>query len=133
MIPLTLEEIARITGGRLGPGHAGGDPGQVLVHGPVVTDSRQAQPGSLYVARIGEHADGHVYAGGAAAAGAVAALVTREVTELPYVLVDDVQEAFNELREKGVEFTMEPTNAGPVSIVVLDDTCGNLIQLISEN
>lgn len=94
MIPLTLEEIARITGGRLGPGHAGGDPGQVLVDGPVVTDSRQAQPGSLYVARIGEHADGHVYAGGAAAAGAVAALVTREVTELPYVLVGDVQEAF---------------------------------------
>lgn len=47
--------------------------------------------------------------------------------------VDDVQEAFDELREKGVEFTMEPTNAGPVSIVVLDDTCGNLVQLISEN
>lgn len=44
-----------------------------------------------------------------------------------------MQEAFDELREKGVEFTMEPTNAGPVSIVVLDDTCGNLIQLISEN
>ncbi len=94
MIPLTLEEIARVTGGRLGPGRAGGEPGKVLVDGPVVTDSRQAQPGSLYVARIGEHADGHIYTGGAAAAGAVAALVTREITELPYVLVDDVQEAF---------------------------------------
>ncbi len=103
MIPLTLEEIARITAGRVGPSQGPGsrrtEPGKVVVDGPVVTDSRQAQAGSLYVARIGEHADGHLYAGGAAAQGAVAALVTREVTEVPYVLVDDVQEAFAALAE----------------------------------
>jgi hypothetical protein len=29
----------------------------------------------------------------------------------------------------GVVFTMEPTQMGPVTIAVFDDTCGNLIQL----
>jgi hypothetical protein len=28
-----------------------------------------------------------------------------------------------------VRFTQEPTDLGPVTIAVLDDTCGNLIQL----
>ncbi len=95
MIPRTLGQIAQVTGGALSaPGAAG-----VLVDGPVVTDSRQAGAGSLYVARIGEHADGHRYAAAAAAAGAVGALVTKPVSELPYVLVADVQEAFAALAE----------------------------------
>lgn len=47
--------------------------------------------------------------------------------------VDNVHEAHGELVEKGVHFTVEPTTAGPVSIAVLDDTCGNLIQLVSDN
>jgi len=47
--------------------------------------------------------------------------------------VDNVHEAHDELVEKGVQFTVEPTSAGPVSMAVLDDTCGNLIQLISDN
>jgi hypothetical protein len=29
----------------------------------------------------------------------------------------------------GVEFTMEPTNMGTTAIAILDDTCGNLIQI----
>ena len=29
----------------------------------------------------------------------------------------------------GVRFTQEPTNMGPVTTAVLDDTCGNLIQI----
>ncbi|WP_068433523.1 UDP-N-acetylmuramoyl-tripeptide--D-alanyl-D-alanine ligase [Piscicoccus intestinalis] len=105
MIPLSLARIAQVTGGTVGAAggrdnggtaSAGGsgDPGEVVVDGPVVTDSREAGPGGLYVARIGEHADGHIYTPQAAAAGAVAALVTRPVDDLPYVLVDDVQEAF---------------------------------------
>ncbi len=55
MIALTLAELAQVTGGTV---H--GDPA-VVVDGPVVTDAREAAAGSLYVARVGEHADGHAY------------------------------------------------------------------------
>lgn len=43
--------------------------------------------------------------------------------------VDDVHAEFNRLRERGVRFTQEPLEMGPVTTAVLDDTCGNLIQL----
>ena len=43
--------------------------------------------------------------------------------------VDDVHEEFERLRALGVEFTREPVDMGPVTTAVLDDTCGNLIQL----
>lgn len=71
--------------------------GQLIIDGPVQTDSRACEPGSLYVARIGEHADGHDFVGSASAQGAVAALVSRPVPELPCIVVDDVQLAFGRL------------------------------------
>jgi catechol 2,3-dioxygenase-like lactoylglutathione lyase family enzyme len=43
--------------------------------------------------------------------------------------VDDVQAEYERMRGLGVEFTMEPTNMGMVKAAVLDDTCGNLIQI----
>lgn len=43
--------------------------------------------------------------------------------------VKDVQREYEQLLEKGVSFTIEPTEMGNVKIAVLDDTCGNLIQL----
>ncbi len=43
--------------------------------------------------------------------------------------VDDVHTEFERLKGLGVEFTQEPTDLGPVVVAVLDDTCGNLIQL----
>ncbi|MEP1216454.1 MAG: VOC family protein [Marinobacter sp.] len=43
--------------------------------------------------------------------------------------VDDVKAEFQRLRAKGVEFTTEPMQAGPVWIAVFSDTCGNLIQI----
>ena len=43
--------------------------------------------------------------------------------------VDDVQAEYERLRSLGVEFTMEPTNMGMTTVAVLDDTCGNLIQI----
>ncbi|MGV9428451.1 VOC family protein [Streptomyces sp. NPDC003656] len=43
--------------------------------------------------------------------------------------VDDVRAEFDRLRARGVRFTQEPTEMGPVVIAVLDDTCGNLIQI----
>ena len=43
--------------------------------------------------------------------------------------VDDIQQEYETLKRRGVRFTMEPTQMGPVTVAVLDDTCGNLIQL----
>lgn len=43
--------------------------------------------------------------------------------------VEDVRAEFDRLRGLGVRFTQEPLEMGPVTTAVLDDTCGNLIQL----
>jgi predicted enzyme related to lactoylglutathione lyase len=43
--------------------------------------------------------------------------------------VDDVQAEYDRLTALGVAFTLPPTPMGPVTVTVLDDTCGNLIQL----
>ena len=45
--------------------------------------------------------------------------------------VDDVRAEHARLSAAGVVFTMPPTEAGPVTVAVFDDTCGNLIQLVS--
>jgi catechol 2,3-dioxygenase-like lactoylglutathione lyase family enzyme len=44
--------------------------------------------------------------------------------------VDDVAAEFDRLRGLGVRFTQEPTETGPVTTAVFDDTCGNLIQIM---
>lgn len=46
--------------------------------------------------------------------------------KLTSIMVDD---QFKRLKGLGVAFTQEPTKAGPVTIAVCADTCGNLIQL----
>jgi catechol 2,3-dioxygenase-like lactoylglutathione lyase family enzyme len=46
--------------------------------------------------------------------------------------VDDVQRQYERLRGLGVRFTQEPTAMGPVTTAVLDDTCGNLIQIAAQ-
>jgi catechol 2,3-dioxygenase-like lactoylglutathione lyase family enzyme len=43
--------------------------------------------------------------------------------------VDDVHAEYERLKNLGVEFTMEPTNMGATTVAILDDTCGNLIQI----
>jgi catechol 2,3-dioxygenase-like lactoylglutathione lyase family enzyme len=43
--------------------------------------------------------------------------------------VADVHAEFDRLTGLGVSFTQEPTVMGPVTTAVLDDTCGNLIQI----
>ncbi len=45
--------------------------------------------------------------------------------------VDDVQAEFDRLSAHGVTFTQPPTEMGPVTTAVFDDTCGNLIQIAS--
>jgi catechol 2,3-dioxygenase-like lactoylglutathione lyase family enzyme len=51
---------------------------------------------------------------------------------IPYTAfaVDDLQAEFTRLSGLGVTFTQEPLQMGPATTAVLDDTCGNLIQLI---
>ena len=45
--------------------------------------------------------------------------------------VPDVQAEYERLRARGVRFTQTPVEAGPVTIAVFDDTCGNLIQIVT--
>lgn len=51
---------------------------------------------------------------------------------IPYTQfnVDNLQEEYDRLVNLGVEFSMKPTEMGNVKIAILDDTCGNKIQLI---
>ena len=43
---------------------------------------------------------------------------------------DDVRAEYERLSALGVRFTQEPVDMGTVTTAVLDDTCGNLIQLV---
>jgi predicted enzyme related to lactoylglutathione lyase len=45
--------------------------------------------------------------------------------------VDDADAEYERLRALGVRFTQEPTKMDSVTTAVLDDTCGNLIQIAS--
>jgi hypothetical protein len=44
--------------------------------------------------------------------------------------VEGLDAEFYRLRGLGAVFTQAPADAGPVKVAVLNDTCGNLIQLI---
>jgi len=44
--------------------------------------------------------------------------------------VNDLQSEYERLEKSGVKFSMRPTQMGPATIAVLDDTCGNNIQLV---
>jgi catechol 2,3-dioxygenase-like lactoylglutathione lyase family enzyme len=44
--------------------------------------------------------------------------------------VDDVRAEYDRLRGLGVHFTQDPLEMGAVTTAVLDDTCGNLIQIM---
>ena len=100
MIAFTAAEIAEITSGRLDA-----DPGITPL--TVVTDSREATTGSLYVAKPGEFADGHDFLPAAFEAGAVLALAERPVAGpdgLPYpsILVPDAVLAMGALAAEAV-------------------------------
>lgn len=78
MIDLTVAQIADIVGGRLAdisPAEAQA----TIVTGTVEFDSRAIGPGGLFLALPGARADGHDFAAGAMAAGAVAVLAARPV------------------------------------------------------
>ncbi|MEU0070279.1 VOC family protein [Streptomyces sp. NPDC006332] len=66
--------------------------------------------------------------------GPIADPYRRAVREagLPCIVfsVDDIEAEYRRLRGLGVEFTQEPRGQGPVVAAVLDDTVGNLVQLV---
>ncbi|MER6674241.1 UDP-N-acetylmuramoyl-tripeptide--D-alanyl-D-alanine ligase [Streptomyces sp. NPDC000983] len=92
MIALSLAEIAAVVGGQT---YDIPDP-SAQVTGPVVRDSREVVPGSLFVAFVGERVDGHDYAAAVVEAGAAAVLASRPVG-VPAIVVDDVQTALGAL------------------------------------
>ena len=47
--------------------------------------------------------------------------------------VADLHAEHERLKQLGVRFTQPPTEMGPVTTAVLDDTCGNLIQIAQRN
>ncbi|QMU68566.1 UDP-N-acetylmuramoyl-tripeptide--D-alanyl-D-alanine ligase [Streptacidiphilus sp. P02-A3a] len=107
MIPLTLAEVAQATGGTLSDTP---DP-SLPVAGPVVHDSRQVVPGALFAAVVGERVDGHDYAAGAVARGAVAVLASRPVG-VPAVIVDDVVGALGRLAHEVTARAVDTTVIG---------------------
>lgn len=122
--------IAEAVSGRLvGP--------DVLVTGPVVTDSREAAEGSLYVARRGEAADGHSFVSGAVERGAVAVIVEHEVDEaVAQIVVHDSTEALGALARAHVD---KLRSGGGLDVIAMTGSVGKtttkdlLLQIMSED
>ncbi|MCB1225756.1 MAG: UDP-N-acetylmuramoyl-tripeptide--D-alanyl-D-alanine ligase, partial [Verrucomicrobiales bacterium] len=77
MKPLPLQTLAAFCGGTL----HGGDPARLASR--VTTDSRQVQPGQVFVALKGDRFDGQAFVPAVAAAGAAAVVISEEVPGLP--------------------------------------------------
>lgn len=94
MHPRPLSEIARVMGARI-VWPPGADRATDPPVGPdVVIDSRDASPGTLFIAFPGERVDGHDYVAAAVAAGAVAAVTQHPVDAgVPCLVVEDPQAA----------------------------------------
>ena len=73
---LSIDEIATFTGGII---LMAGRPGTMT--SGITWDSREVQPGDLYVALPGDHVDGHDFASSACESGAVCILVSHELDE----------------------------------------------------
>ena len=107
MIPLSVGQLTALLGAR--PDRVA-DPA-ALVTGPVVIDSRQAEPGSLFAALPGERADGHDFAAAAAAAGATVVLAQRPVGG-PALIVPDVTAALGQLARAVLDRIGDPVVVG---------------------
>uniref|UniRef100_UPI0034D40068 VOC family protein n=3 Tax=Staphylococcus TaxID=1279 RepID=UPI0034D40068 len=46
--------------------------------------------------------------------------------------VENVQQTYDALTQKGVHFTVEPTTMGSAKMAIFNDTCGNLIQIVEQ-
>ena len=99
----------------------------------ITFDSREVQPGDLFVAMPGTVYDGHKFVEGAFAAGAAAAIVSKPV-DGPHVLVEDTAKALEDLgrasRERsaariiGVTGSVGKTSTKEALYAVLDRVSG---------
>jgi len=87
VINLQASQIAEIVGGKL----IGSD---VTVSSAPVFNSKEATPGSIFLALVGDNSDGHNFIADAFANGSVLAFTTREVPER-CIVVSDVVQALN--------------------------------------
>lgn len=126
MIEFYAEEIAEITGGRLTDTAPAGLP---LAASRISTDSRQCVPGSLYVAKPGEHADGHDFIEAASSAGAELVLAERELADAsgrpyPAVIVEDVVLAMGRLASAVVQRIRNIRGPGEFTVIGVTGSVG---------
>jgi len=93
VIALERQAVAALAGGELID--ESGVP--ALVTGPVIVDSRNAAPGSLFVAVAGSRVDGHDFAADAVEAGAALVLADRPLRGLPVAVVPDTVQGLGRL------------------------------------
>lgn len=87
---LNLSDVAQRVGGRL--------IGRDAIVSAISIDSRETSPGSLFCAIRGATVDGHDFVKDAANAGAVAAMLTREIeSPVPCIVVESVETALAKL------------------------------------
>jgi UDP-N-acetylmuramoyl-tripeptide--D-alanyl-D-alanine ligase len=97
VIALTLGQIAEAISGSLRVEGTDATSATVIA-GPVHTDSREVEPGSIFFAKPGEVTDGHLFAPQAAERGAALLVVARALDlPVPQLLVDDVVVALGAL------------------------------------
>ena len=94
---LTLNNLARVCRGR----YCGGwEQGEQEVKS-IVTDSRQTEPGALFVAIPGERVDGHVFIEDVIAKGALAVMSERDLGQrpFPYIQVESSLQAVKDMAQ----------------------------------
>jgi len=97
VIALTLAEVAAAVDGRLHLTGTDASP-ETVVDGAVTTDSREVEPGGVFVAKRGEFDDGHRFAGSAAERGAALLVVEHPLdVTVPQVVVADSVDALGAL------------------------------------
>ncbi|MBG0741415.1 UDP-N-acetylmuramoyl-tripeptide--D-alanyl-D-alanine ligase [Paeniglutamicibacter antarcticus] len=123
MIELTAAQLAALTHGHL---TLTAEPGLVVGLGSIITDSRDAFPGCVYVAKPGESADGHDFISDAVAAGAILVLAEREVSDpmgraYPAVVVADAVLALGAVAAEAVKMIRA---AGELTVIGITGSAG---------
>ena len=120
MMPMTVDEAVQALAGTL---VTQGVPSDSVITS-VVTDSRQVECGSLFVAIAGEHVDGHDFVSQVGEAGAAAALVDHAVPDatVPQIVVSDTVIALGQLAKANLE--RRRASGRPFTIVGITGSVG---------
>ncbi|MCS7223996.1 MAG: UDP-N-acetylmuramoyl-tripeptide--D-alanyl-D-alanine ligase [Armatimonadetes bacterium] len=120
MEPILLTLIAQWVGAQVR-----GDPKAITIT-KIVTDSRQATPGSLFVALKGEKGDGHSYVTDAEHRGAAALLVSRPVpAQKPLLIVPDTLRALGDLAHCYLKaWRQKPSLERPRTVIAVTGSSG---------